>query len=140
MMQLVDSPTKLRILHVEDSNSCQSMFCKMLQSRIDNVRVKTVNNSLKFYSQLPFENPHLIVVDWVLEDGEADYLLYSLMNFKGEVIFFSSIDEHTIKNKIISILGCLPKNFEVIKKNGLSSYRKMIKTVKAFATSIGIGC
>lgn len=139
MMQLVDAPEKLRILHVEDNCTCQTLFSKIANSKLPNVRVKAVSDSMRFYSQLPFENPHVIVVDWQLEDGDADYLLYELKDFSGEVIFFSSLDEKFIKNKIINILGDMPKNFEIIKKNGVSSYRRIIQAVKTFATSIGIG-
>ena len=138
MMQLLDKPkTTLRILHLEDDKTCQETFKKIAQSKIRNLRIKSVSDSLKFYCQLPFENPHVLVVDWFLEDGAVNYLLEDLKRFKGKVIFLTSMDKFFILSKVLEELGTIPDNFSIYSKTNGKSYFEIVEKIRSYAHSIG---
>jgi hypothetical protein len=138
MMRLLDKPkTNLRILHLEDDKTCQETFKKIAKSKLNNLRIKSVSDSLKFYCQLPFENPHILIVDWFLEDGAVNYLLEDLKKFKGKVIFFSSMDKFFILTKVAEELGTIPENFSIYTKSNCKSYFEIVEKIRSYAQSIG---
>lgn len=138
MIQLLDKPiTSYRILHLEDNKLCLTMFKKIANSLLNNIRIKPVKDSMSFFCQLPFENPHLIIADWHLADGGIEFILDELSKFKGKVIFFSYLDINIIKDKIIKQLKNIPDNFIIMSKNDIDSYKKISQKIKILAKSQG---
>lgn len=139
MVQLLDKPkTSFRILYLEDSDLCEKLFNKIANKNLKNVRVKTVKDSLSFYRQLPFENPHLIIADWHLDDGGIEFILDELSKFKGKVIIFSYLNKEIVENKIIEQIKKIPENFIILSKCETDSYKKITHDIKSCAYSLGI--
>jgi hypothetical protein len=138
MIQLLEKPKSLRVLHLEDDRSSQVYFDHIIKAKLDKVKIKNVDDCLSFYCQLPFEKPHILVIDWVLKNFDATYILDALNNFKGEVIFLSSMSKNYIREEVTKRLGRFPSNFKVFTKGDVDCYENIISELSKYAKKNGM--
>jgi len=64
MIQLLEKPKSLRVLHLEDDKTSQAYFDHIIKAKLEKVKIKNVDDCISFYCKLPFEKPHILVIDW----------------------------------------------------------------------------
>lgn len=112
----------LKIEVVEDCRTDSALLKKKLSKNIEGCKIIQRDRPEYLFSDLGFERPLIIVLDWNFPGYNSAHLIPRLSKYKGLVCVFSSEDPQIIRNSIIDIFGELPKNIKVFSK---LNYREM---------------
>ena len=137
MIDLIEPQTKnLKIIHLEDDHVTQRIVSDFIRIHYSNIELIQNESGISVCTDMPFEKPDVIIVDWMLKDCCADQLLNTLRRHKGLVIFFSSMNTQFIRRAIVSEFGYMPLNFIIMQKTEDKAYQKLLKEIASYARKI----
>jgi DNA-binding NtrC family response regulator len=119
----------LKIEIVEDDRSTAKLLSKKLQRHIEGCKIINRDRPEYLFSDLPFERPTVIVLDWRFPGYSSVHLIPRLSKYKGLVCIFSNEEVRTIQNEIIDHLGELPTNIKIYNKH---NYRGLENEISSY--------